>query len=177
MQSSSKQWWRQNWVHVAAISGLFIATAILAIVTVKVATSAPANRTAAALLQVMTLALGIVASVYTGRRTARTAAEDVLRPHARSAFRRVLSLFQAFGRLEQSIDDRTEDLTQIANANSGNVEIASVRLAMNALRSQVIEQVGTASDAMADWRDIVPEEVEKIEKRIREDQISPPDIG
>jgi hypothetical protein len=48
---------------------------------------------------------------------------------------------------------------------------------MNALRSQVIEQVGTASDAMADWRDIVPEEVEKIEKRIREDQISPPDIG
>lgn len=150
--------------------GVVGAAIALAIVTVVVASAKTPNRPAAALLQALTLLLTIGASFAVGRASARVAAEDLLRPHARSAFRRGFGLYLAFGRLNQSIQER-QLLIQEATNEDGTVDSRYVSMALDLLRAQVIEQIGTANDALGDWRDIVPDEVRAVEA---EYQVRPP---
>jgi hypothetical protein len=43
------------------------------------------------------------------------------------------------------------------------VVIEHIDSSLDVLAAQVLEQIGTANDAMEDWRDLVPEEVAEIE--------------
>ena len=105
------------------------------------------------LLQVLILATGLYGSFVFGRQAARTAARELVKPAARSAFRRVLWLYASLGRLR----DRLEDL----RANDER-EIS----ALDVLEALVTEQEASVYDAMEDWRDIVPEDVEEVERRL-----------
>ena len=147
---------------------VFVAAMIIAVVTVRVATAKTPDATAVGLLQAITLILTVGASYAFGRTSARQSAVEIIRPHARSAFRRGFGLYQAFGRLGQSVTDRLVVLEQIAETNDGAVEILHIRAAMDLLEVQIIEQIGTANDALEDWRDIVPSEVAAVEVEIRE---------
>jgi len=40
------------------------------------------------------------------------------------------------------------------------------------LQAIVVEQIATAGDALDDWRDIVPEDVEEVERRLRKEEPS-----
>ena len=103
-----------------------------------------------ALFQVLISATGLIGSYIFGRTSARDAALEVIRPHARSAFRRVTALYGGLYRLSEKIEEfKTED--------------SDPRLDM--IQFMVNEQIATGQDAMEDWRDIVPEEVEEIERR------------
>lgn len=122
-----------------------------------------------ALFQALSLGLGLAGSFWIGQKTVRAATEDVIRPHARSAFRRVLSLYQAFGRLSASVEDRRSLLRRIGLSREGEVPLDHVEAALDLLAVQVTEQIGTANDAMDDWRDLVPDDVAKVEAKAAAD--------
>jgi hypothetical protein len=154
------RWAKEDW----AVLGLGMIALGVAVMTVVVAVSKPPNALAAGLLQAITLVLGVSASYLFGRRSARNAAEQIISPHAKSAFRRVLSLFQAFGRLRESVEVLSQEIGD--KAESDQVSVAYVELALKLLRTQILEQIGTANDAMEDWRDMVPDEVAVVEGRV-----------
>ena len=74
----------------------------------------------------------------------------MIRPHARAAFRRVTALYQSLYRLSIRIE-------QLKDEKPDN--------RLDLIQVLVDEQIATGQDAMEDWRDIVPEEVEQIERR------------
>jgi len=112
-----------------------------------------------ALFQVLGLGAGLLGSYVLGRRSASVAAREMVKPHARSAFRRVLSLYSGLSRLAQIIERvRAEPDQQPALA------------ALDTLEAVIIEQIATADDALDDWRDLVPEDVEEVERKLRNRQ-------
>lgn len=104
------------------------------------------------LLQVFSLGLGLIGSYALGRESARDAAKEMVKPHARSAFRRLLSLYRSLSRLAYAIQTMRSD---------DNIH-AETAHALDKLESIVVEQIATADDALEDWRDIVPEDVEEL---------------
>lgn len=107
------------------------------------------------ILQAFALGAGLVGSFVFGRQSAREAAREIIKPHARSAFRRLLSLYQSLSRVGTTIE---------ASQKSDSPEDNEVTLAK--LEAIVIEQLATADDALEDWRDIVPEDVEELRQRL-----------
>lgn len=85
-----------------------------------------------------------------GRMSALQAARDIIRPHARSAFRRVLSLHRSLYRLSVRIETLQEE------GDGHRLEI---------VRAVVNEQIVAGGDAMEDWRDIIEDDVDEIVER------------
>jgi hypothetical protein len=110
------------------------------------------------LLQAFSLISGLIGSFYFGKQSAVDAARDIIKPHARSAFRRLISLYESLSRVGVEI------------GNSKNSQSESVTIAK--MEAIVIEQLATADDALEDWRDIVPDDVEELRKKLttRRDQ-------
>ena len=102
------------------------------------------------LFQLVVLITGLLGSYIFGRNAARAGALDVIKPHARAAFRRVTALYNSLYRLSTRIEELKD-------------EESDHRLDL--IQALVNEQITTGQDAMEDWRDIVPEEVEQIERR------------
>ena len=108
------------------------------------------------LLQVLSLGLGLLGSFVFGRESAREAAKDLVKPHARSAFRRLVSHYQSLSRLAEAI----QNARPVNNVDPVHPSV------LDKLESLVIEQIATASDALEDWRDIVPEDVEELRAKL-----------
>lgn len=108
------------------------------------------------LLQVFSLGIGLLGSFILGRESAREAAKDLVKPHARSAFRRLLSLYRSLSRLAVAI----QNARPVNNADPIHPSV------LDRLESLVIEQIATADDALEDWRDIVPEDVEELRAKL-----------
>ena len=102
-----------------------------------------------ALFQLLILSTGLLGSYIFGRNSARAGALEVVKPHARAAFRRVAALYNSLYRLSE----RIEELKQ---------EEPDYRLDL--IQALVNEHIATGQDAIEDWRDIVPDEVEEIER-------------
>lgn len=143
------------------ISGVLILGAIIVAVTFSIiAATRPLTNLEAVLLQSFGLGTGILGSFIFGRQSAKKAAKEMIKPHASSAFRRSWSLFQSLSRLAQAIDMAKRDVT-IKDDNQQAFKYLPVFEAI------VNEQLSTADDALEDWRDIIPEDVEELETRIR----------
>lgn len=108
------------------------------------------------LLQVFSFCIGLIGSYVLGRESASQAARELIKPHARSAFRRLLSLFRSLSRLA----------TAIQAARQSNNPDPTTSLILDKLEGMVIEQIATADDALEDWRDIVPEDVKEIRDKL-----------
>lgn len=104
------------------------------------------------LLQVFSIGLGLAGSFIIGREGSKEAAADLIKPHAKSAFRRVLSLYNSLSRLATAIEIQKEQLTNNKAAQHS----------LEKLQGIVIEQISTADDALEDWKDIIPEELDKV---------------
>ena len=107
------------------------------------------------LLQAFALLFGLVGSFLFGRQSTRDAAKEIIKPHARSAFRRLISLYESLSRAALEIE-------YSKNNKDNNYE----KVALAKLEAIVIEQLATADDALEDWRDIVPEDVAELTKRL-----------
>ena len=99
--------------------------------------------------QVLILSLGFGGTLWIGRIL------PVHRTHARSAFRRLTSLYSGLGRAATIIDE---------SRDSDSVE--NYRLAFARLEELVRSQLTTADDALEDWRDIVPEDVGDLQREL-----------
>jgi hypothetical protein len=112
------------------------------------------------LLQVFAIGVGVASSIVFGRLSARSAAQEMIKPHARSAFRRLVSLYRSLSRVATAIEIARPHLQQSA------IGLAT----LDKLSAIVTEQLSTAGDALEDWNDIVPEEVSELRERMREAQ-------
>lgn len=106
------------------------------------------------LWQIFVFAGGLAGSFIFGRQSAREAAKEMIKPHARSAFRRLLSLYHSLSRAAITIE-----AAQISDSHE-NDQVALARL-----EEIIAEQLSTADDALEDWRDIVPEDVGELEQK------------
>lgn len=109
------------------------------------ATQRPLTNMEAYVFQIFALFLGLTGSYVFGRRATITG------PHARSAFRRLASLYRSMGRVANIIaeEEREDDATK-----------------MKIIEVIVMEQITTVDDALADWQDIVPESVEELRQEL-----------
>jgi hypothetical protein len=132
---------------------LGLVAAALAVLTVIIGVHTPSNTLATSLLQAATFIIGVLAAYIFAKASAAAAAIDLVRPYARSAFRRQRRLYEGLGRLIDEIDLQMS--SDDANSHPG----------LRILRAMIIEQVGTSGDALDDWRDLVPDEVAQLERR------------
>jgi hypothetical protein len=108
------------------------------------------------LFQVISLGIGILGSFLLGGATAKENAINIVRPHAKSAFRRVLSLYSSLFRLRGTMERIMRDL-------DGNPEAMT---ALERLKDLVTEQIETSADTLEDWEDLVPDELAKLKEKL-----------
>ncbi len=113
--------------------------------------------------QIITMLIGLAGSYLLGSVTAREAAMDIVRPHAKSAFRRVLSLYESLRRLLYTMEMAKTSLDD----NQQAIE------AIERFQDLVIEQLSTSGDTIEDWSDLVPDEVAKIKEKATRESCTP----
>ncbi len=111
------------------------------------------------LLQLFSLLAGVGGSFIFGRQSARKAAREIIKPHARSAFRRLLSLYQSLSRVAATIESSQNFESPVEN-----------QVTLAKLEAIVVEQLASADDAIEEWKDIVPEDVKDLDQRFSSDK-------
>lgn len=134
---------------------LVLVAFVVAAFSAYIATQRTLTSLEGALLQAFGLIAGLVGSFFFGRQSAKDAARAIIKPHARSAFRRLMSLYESLSRVGREIE------SSLRSGGGKNGEIALVRL-----EAIVIEQLATADDALEDWNDIVPEDVAELREKL-----------
>jgi len=160
-QNYSRRGFNINAEVIISVALIFGAVAVAVVFSV-IAAKRPLTNLEAVLLQAFALGAGLLGSFIFGRQSAQKAAREVVKPHARSAFRRLWSLYQSLSRLAQAIEE-----SKNANSSSGDSIKTSYEY-LPILQAIVTEQLSTADDALEDWRDLIPEDVEELEQRIKE---------
>lgn len=141
--------WRRNPMPYIA-AGLIAAAFAAAGWMVFIASSRQLTPLEDVLFQILILAAGISGSFIVGRISASSAARDVIRPHARSAFRRVFSLYKSLYNLSDRIETMRRD-----NPDPR----------LDVIRATLDAQITTGQDALEDWRDIIKDDVDEILER------------
>ena len=106
-------------------------------------------------LQVLSLVIGIGVSLYISKQSAEKTAREIIKPHARSAFRRLVSLYESLSRASNEI----QSINNLESPEDYKVLVAK-------LDTIVTEQLSTADDALEDWNDIVPDDVEELRENL-----------
>jgi len=146
------------------ISGLLILGSIAVAVTFSlIASKRSLTNLEAVLLQSISLGTGLIGSFIFGRQSTRKAAIELVKPHARSAFRRLWSLYQSLSRLAE-VAQSAKFSGDSQHDGKNSVEYIPI------IEAIISEQLATADDALEDWRDLIPEDIEELEKRIKDRQ-------
>ena len=82
------------------------------------------------------------------------ASRSALRSHARSAFRRLLSLYNGLGEIARTAESETSEERELALAKISAIARVHYR---------------TAQDALYDWSDLAPHEVAELRERLMRD--------
>ena len=108
------------------------------------------------LFQLITLSLSLLGAYLFGINAKRKSQEWALKQYARAAFRRVLTLYRSLVRMAGFL----------ARKDTDEESSVDVRVILASLRATVVEQIGTLHDALEDWRDVIPTDVEDIEEKL-----------
>ena len=141
-----------NWVVATLL--ILVAIGISALV-VYITTTRALTTVESILWQVFVLTAGLAGSFIFGRQSAKEAAKEMIKPHARSAFRRLVSLYESLSRASTVIE-----MTESSESSE------DIRVTIAKLDTIVTEQLSTADDALEDWNDIVPEDVEELKQKL-----------
>ena len=134
---------------------LILVSIVVACFFVKIASQRTLTQLENIMLQAFILGAGLIGSFVFGKQSAKQAAKELIKPHARSAFRRLIFLYQSLSRLAETIEQGKQENSRV-NAN----------MVLDKLEAIVVEQIATANDALEDWRDIVPEDVEELISKV-----------
>lgn len=135
--------------------GLLLLSAVGVVVLVVVSSERTLSSLEGTLLQVLILSASLAGSFIHGRQSAQLAARELVKPAARSAFRRVLGLYASLGRLAETVQRLRSD----AGGTHDRLDI---------VEALITEQQASVNDAMEDWRDLVPDDVADVERRLRD---------
>jgi hypothetical protein len=150
-----------QWYLVRAGALLFLIA--LLVLTIFVTSRKSTTNGESALWTFILFAIGLVATYYFGRKSVSEAAADLVRPQARSAGRRIVTLGKGIGFFRAAMREQHSAATSTAAENDGKVPIASIDLAYATLELQIEQQLLTVIDALEDWREFDPE----IENELR----------
>ena len=148
------------------LAALALAVVALFVATGWIAAQRQLTSLESLLLQALVLVVGLAATLFAGYRSAQIFTADSTRQHARSAFRRVASLYAGYTRVGVSIARQRNLLAGAADAD-GRLPAELVSQGLDVLEAQMDEQFETLEDALADWRDLSPEGVAEIEAQMR----------
>lgn len=140
---------------------------ILFALTVVVTANEGASELSKGLLQFIFFVAAAVLAVDLGRQSLRRATADILKPHGRKAVRRIVRLGQGIGSFSGVIATQQDLMKERGASNNGKVDVFEVEGAFATLEAHVNAQLGIVQDAIEDWRDVVPAEVEAIEDQAR----------
>lgn len=153
-------------LRIAGVAALLLIAGGLSVATVLVGTNVDSdgntNPLAASLLQMMTFIFSLGASAYLGKIATEKAAERQVRRHVKPAFRRVLTLYGALGRINSQADLELKNLLVKQDAD-GLIDASLASAGFDKLRLMTAEQIKTGGDAMEDWRDLAPVEVAAVQ--------------
>ena len=151
-----------NWV----LAGLLVLIAVgISVLVVYTTTTRALTAVESTIWQVFVLTAGLTGSFIFGRQSAKEAAKEILKPHARNAARHLISLFKSITRAGEVI------------SSSQNFESPQDYYVIRAYLIGVItEQLATADDALENWRDILEEELEDLIKKLQEERITPEEV-
>ena len=117
------------------------------------------------LWQIFAFGGGLAGSFIFGRQSAREAAREILKPHARNAARHLISLYRSVTR---------------ASAVIGPPRNFESHENYHIIRAYLIgifgEQMATADDALENWSDILGEELEDLIQKLREGAMTPEEL-
>lgn len=132
-----------------------IALAVLVLIGVIVYFAARRNLSSleSVLLQFIALAIGCGVSYWVGKTSVKEAAEEIIKPHAKSAFRRLIFLYLTLR--------KAANIIKLSNSSESQEEY---EMLFARLEEIVAAQLITADHALEDWNDIVPEEVEELKQ-------------
>ena len=134
------------------LSVLLIVMSVAGFITFAgVATERPLTALESVGLQFYSAFTGFLGTYIFGRQSAKKIAAELNKPHAKSAFRRLLSMYRSLSRMASIID-----------SSRGSEMSESAKLVLARLEEIATAQISTADDALADWTDIVPEDVEEL---------------
>lgn len=108
-------------------------------------------------LQIFSALIGFIGTFMIGRQSAKAMAKELIKPHARSAFRRLVSQYQSLYRMLTIIHE-----SQISESKD------ECGAAMARLNEIGLTQINIADDALADWEDIIPEDVKDLRQKIKD---------
>ena len=145
-----------KWIMLVLVS--LGALALLSFFVYVAATQENLTSLESVLLQFISLAIGCGVSFFVGRRSVSDAAKEIIKPHARKAFRRLVSLYRSLSRAANAIKSAQD-----------NESPENQRVTLAKLDAIVTEQLATADDALEDWNDIVPEDVEELKQKLQSD--------
>lgn len=139
------------------VPALFL-TASVVIAAFFIYLSADRNLTTleSSLFQIFTLSVGLIGSYLLGKESAAKNARELMKPHARSAFRRLVALYRGLSRIDGEIQVSRLSMSTEQYINS----------CLGKLEGMVTEQIATAADALEDWNDIVPEDVQELKEKL-----------
>ena len=130
-------------------------TIVFIVLSIYISSQRPLSSLENTLLQFFSLLFGTIASFLVGKQSADKMAREIIKPHARSAFRRLMALYGSLSRAAAEIEKSNSP----ENPQSEAITLAK-------LEAIVIEQLATADHALEDWRDIIPEEVQQLTERL-----------
>ena len=136
---------------------LVFVSIVIAMLYVYISLERPLSALEGVLLQIFALVAGIAGSFLLGRNSVADAAKEMIKPHARSAFRRLVSLYEGLSRLAYAIESAKEKA----------VNKETNELMLEKFEAIVVEQLSTADDSLEDWGDIVPDEIEELKNRLK----------
>jgi hypothetical protein len=138
--------------------------------TVAVTSRDDATNMETALWTFILFAVGAGISYYFGQRSIKEGADELVRPQARAAARRLVTLGRGLQSLGALINLSRVAARRSAEDHSGSVPMSHVDFAYDALLIQLDAQAQTVIDALEDWREFEPEIVNELETRQDNDE-------
>jgi hypothetical protein len=155
-----------NWQRVGfwavRVLALFFMVGLLAL-TVAVTSRDDATNMETALWTFVLFAIGAGISYYFGLRSIKDGADELVRPQARAAARRLVTLSRGLQSLGALINLSRAAARRNAEESGGSVQMSHVDFAYDALLVQLNAQAQTVIDALEDWREFDPEIVNELE--------------
>ena len=116
------------------------------------------------LLQVFSLIIGCGFTYWVGKLSVKKARDEILKPHARSAARYLISLNKSIS--------RARTLASIGLPQRFEAE-EDYHVIRGAIIATLGEQLVATDDALENWRDILEEELEDLIQKLREESTTP----
>ena len=158
-------WWA------ARISVAVVLTGLLAL-TIYVTGRDDTTSRESALWTFILWIFGLGASFYIGRESVKAAAAEIVRPQARGAARRLVTLGRGIAGFTEVVELNRQAAGDLADRNSGSVPIRQIEHSFDLMDLYMRGQLQAVSAALEDWREFEPEIVNEILKEIRTEEVS-----